>query len=230
MLSANEWWKVIADYNNSLFPYQFIVMALGLMLTGMVLLIQKNQKWTVAMKAYLATCNICIGVVFFILSEGFMSPMKDAQGGLFLAIGALYIVDIFNKKSVFVLPKSKLQKIVTLVLLSLTFLYPVFGLLEGHDLHHLIFIGTLPCATTALGLILCSTSVRRVNKVLYVLMLVWALPFPLAVQVPKYGVYEDLIMFASGIFAVVMLAITVVKACMARSIKDVYSEKQDVSV
>ena len=37
------------------------------------------------------------------------------------------------------------------------------------------------------------------------MLLFWAIPFPPVIQIPKYGVYEDTIMFVVGLYALVML-------------------------
>ena len=59
--------------------------------------------------------------------------------------------------------------------------------------------------TTALGLILLTTALPRVDKIAYILLLVWAIPFPPFVQIPKYGVFEDAIMFLIGIYSLILL-------------------------
>lgn len=56
--------------------------------------------------------------------------------------------------------------------------------------------------------ILLAASLPRVNKVLYVLLLFWAIPFAPLIQIPRYGVYEDAIMFCVGINALVRLVKT----------------------
>jgi hypothetical protein len=50
-----------------------------------------------------------------------------------------------------------------------------------------------------------SIALPRVDKTAYFLLLVWAIPFPLFIQIPRYGVYEDAIMFLSGLYSLTML-------------------------
>jgi hypothetical protein len=38
-------------------------------------------------------------------------------------------------------------------------------------------------------------------------LLVWAIPFPILIQLPKFGVYEDAIMLLTGLYAVAMLVV-----------------------
>ncbi len=62
-------------------------------------------------------------------------------------------------------------------------------------------MGTFPCSTTALALVLLAFSVPNVDIKSYILLLIWAIPFPILIQIPKFGVYEDLIILISGLIA-----------------------------
>ena len=42
---------------------------------------------------------------------------------------------------------------------------------------------------------------RPLHWVMFGLLLLWAIPFPLQIQIPKFGVFEDGIMVAAGLFA-----------------------------
>ena len=52
---------------------------------------------------------------------------------------------------------------------------------------------------------LLTVALPRVDKIIYFILLFWAIPFPPLIQIPKYGVYEDTIMFAIGIYSLIML-------------------------
>jgi len=80
-----------------------------------------------------------------------------------------------------------------------------FSMAFGHRFPRVIIAGTFPCPTTALALVLLTTALPRVDKIIYIILLFWAIPFPPFIQIPKYGVYEDTIMFAIGIYSLVML-------------------------
>ena len=62
-----------------------------------------------------------------------------------------------------------------------------------------------PCPTAALALVLLANSLPRADRILYILLLFWAIPFAPFIQIPRYGVYEDTIMFLVGIYSLVML-------------------------
>lgn len=205
MLSAQDWWIVISNYNQSIFPLQLIIMLAALVLT-LYLFRKPGEKVNIAIKIFLSICNLWIGIMFFIVfGNGFPSPMKYFQSFLFVMIGLLFAIDIFTKKTSFTIPPKGFTRTTTIVFLIITFLYPVFGMLFGRSQFQLICPGTLPCPTTAFALALLSASLPNVNKVVYTLLLIWAIPFPPMIQIPMYKVYEDSIMLMVGLYALVML-------------------------
>ena len=105
----------------------------------------------------------------------------------------------------FSLPAAGWRRYATLALILLVFCYPLFGVAFGRPFASLIIPGTFPCPTTALGLLVLTTALPRVDKIAYILLLLWAIPFPPFIQLPKYGVYEDAIMFVSGVYSLILL-------------------------
>jgi len=104
----------------------------------------------------------------------------------------------------FIFPTNGWQRYVTLTLLILVFCYPLLGIIGNHDFSRLIYPGTYPCPTTALGIIFLTTAIPKVNKPIYILLLFLAIPFTPFVQILKYEVYEDVILFASGIYGLIL--------------------------
>ena len=145
-----------------------------------------------------------IGVVFFLI---FGKGLKGNyfSGSLFIIVAILFVVDMFRKRMEFHLPRVGWQRYLTVVLTLIALCYPIFSIAFGHRFPRTIITGTFPCPTTALALVLLTTALPRVDKIIYIILLFWAIPFPPFIQVPKYGVYEDTIMFAIGIYSLVML-------------------------
>lgn len=219
MLSSKEWWDVISNYNQSIYPMQWIVMLVGVVVT-LYLIYGNQRKANAAIKLYLSLCNIWIGIVFFmVLGEGFPSPLKQVQGSLFIAIGALFAIDIFVKKAFYIIPKQGSKRVVTIALLVVVLLYPVVGMVSGHGFDKLIYPGTLPCPTTAFALVLLICALPKVNKLIYLMLLIWAIPFPPLIQIPKYHVYEDGIMFLIGVYALVALICSIIKSNKVTNLK-----------
>jgi hypothetical protein len=125
-------------------------------------------------------------------------------GSIFIIVSVLFAVDLFRQKMQFSLPAAGWRKYATLALMLLVFCYPLFGIAFGHRFPKIIIPGTLPCPTTALALVLLTTALPRVDKIIYIILLFWDFSPPF-IQIPKYGVYEDTIMFGIGIYGLVML-------------------------
>ncbi|MCK4551584.1 MAG: hypothetical protein KAU02_01610 [Tenericutes bacterium] len=212
MISSQDWWNVIRNYGQSIYPTQIIVMIIGIVAV-IFLLFGSKTKSNMLMKAYLGLCNLWIGGGFFIiLGKGFPSPLKQIQGMLFIAIGILFIVDIFTEKSDLTFHKCGLRKWATIGFLLIVFCYPLLGIIFGRSIDELIFPGTFPCATAALALILLTNSHRKVNIPLYILLLIWAIPFPPLIQIPQFHVYEDSIMFVIGIYALTVFIVSAIRS------------------
>jgi hypothetical protein len=212
MLSAEKWWDVIRSYNQFLFPVQWILVGLSVFLV-IYLFRGGVKRANVLLKGYLSLCFLWIGIFFFmVLGTGFPSPLKYIQGALFISIGVVIFGDIFLKKIIFRVPDKGVRRNVFIGLLLLVQLYPIIGIVIGRQIDELIYPGTLPCATTALALVLLTGALPKVNWISYILLLLWAIPFAPLIQIPKFHVYEDSIMFIGGIYAFIALVVSRIKS------------------
>jgi len=211
MANSNDWWGMINHYNESIYPLQLIIMAIGIALCVYLLFGDKNRGSFIA-KIYLAICNLWIGIGFFlVLGKALPAPIRQIQGALFIFIGLLFVIDIFTNVTTIAIPKKGQKRVIAILLLFVVMMYPVVGLLLGRNAQMIIYPGTLPCATTALSLVLLVASLPKANKLLFMPLLIWAIPFPPLIQIPQYHVYEDGIMFLIGIYALFSLAISMIK-------------------
>jgi len=204
MLEKNEWWSVIAKYNESIFPFQWMALILLIVLT-IFLIFRDKKSANKLIKLTLSMMNIFIGVGFFIMSKGFPIRLRLIQGLLFVIIGVLLFSDIFKNKYEFQFPENGWKRIFFIVGMIFMMIYPFVGIFQGKEINYCIIQGTLPCPTTAYTLILIITAYKRYGKFLYILLLFWAIPFPIFIQLPKYGVYEDAIMCIIGIVGLINL-------------------------
>lgn len=202
MLSKNEWWEVIATYNKSVFPLQWIGLIVIICVTA-YLMFGEERKANIMIKTCLMLMNGFIGVRFFILNQGFPLPLRISQGFLFLSIAFLMGLDLKQNKVQFQFPKDGWKRQFFIFGIIIMLVYPFVGALQGKEMNYWIIEGTLPCPTTAYALLLVITARKRKIKLLFFLLLVWAIPFPPLVQIPKYHVYEDGIMFLLGLIGLV---------------------------
>lgn len=211
MANSKDWWGMIKNYNESIYPLQLIIMTIGIVVCAYLLFGDKNRGSFIA-KIYLAICNLWIGIAFFlVLGKALPAPTRQIQGTLFIFIGFLFARDIFTNVTTIAIPKKGRKRVITILLLFVVMMYPVVGLLLGRDAHMIIYPGTLPCATTAFSLVLLNASLPKTSKLLFIPLLIWAIPFPPLIQIPKYHVYEDSIMFLIGIYTMLSLVIFVIK-------------------
>jgi hypothetical protein len=207
MISAEAWWSIIEAYGARIWPAQAVFYIVAILLTGWLLLKPGQfQNWII--KLYLSIAFAWNGIVFFLILAKDITGDSYGNylfGSIFIIVSVLFALDLFRQKMQFSLPAAGWHKYATLVLMLLVFCYPLFGIAFGHHFLSLIIPGTFPCPTTAFGLIMLTTALPRVNKIAYILLLLWAIPFPPFIQIPKYGVYEDSIMFISGIYSLILL-------------------------
>ncbi len=203
MLPANEWWGILGRYGEAIWPAQVAFYAVGLILT---VLLFRSQKpvFSLWMTVFLTVSFAWNSLVFFLtLGRGLAGSLPFAA--LFAVIAILFGIDIIQRRMDLRLPSVPWQRRLTLCLAVVVWAYPLFGLALGRPLSDLLVPGVFPCPTTALALLLLAASLPKVNRALYILLLFWAIPFAPFIQIPKYGVYEDGIMFGVGIYALVML-------------------------
>ncbi|MDY7035794.1 MAG: DUF6064 family protein [Thermodesulfobacteriota bacterium] len=203
MIEAEKWWGIIGAYGSSIWPAQAISIIIAITLI-LYLFFKPGKKADILMKIYLSLSFAWLGVIFFmILGKGLAD--NYFFGTLFTIVAILFALDIYRKKMEFCLPKAKWQKYLTIFLMLIVICYPLFGMALGHYFPRLIIAGTFPCPTTALALLLLTTALPRVDKVIYGILLFWAIPFPIFIQIPRFGVYEDSIMLVIGIYSLIML-------------------------
>ena len=203
MLSAEEWWGILEAYGAKVWPAQAIFFVVAVLIVLFVFL-KPGRTANALVRLYMTLSFGWIGIVFFlILGKGLKG--NYFFGSLFIIVAILFAVDILRDRMDFHLPRIGWKRYLTLVLTLIALCYPIFSIAFGHYFPRLIITGTFPCPTTALALVLLTTALPRVDKIIYIILLFWAIPFPPFIQVPKYGVYEDTIMFAVGIYGLIML-------------------------
>lgn len=205
MLPANEWWGILRAYGAAVWPAQVVFF-----LSGLILLVFLFRSWNPIanrlMKLYLAVSFGWMSIVFFLtIGKGLAGSIFF--GVLFMIMAILFAVDSLRQRMEFRLPEASWERRLTLGLTLIVLCYPLLGMALERPLEKILMPGTFPCPTTALALVLLATSLPRVDRILYILLLFWAIPFAPLIQIPRYGVYEDMIMFTVGIYSLAMLVI-----------------------
>ncbi len=207
MIPRDEWLRILEAYSIHIWPAQILFYLVAILLTGW-LFFKPGRALNSFIKLYFSIAFGWNGIVWFLILA------RDMAGGsygnyffafIFLFIAAFFTIDLSKQKMQFSLPPGGWQRYMTLILALLVLGYPLLGISLGHQFTRLIFPGTFPCPTTAFGLLLLTTALPQVDKRIYILLLFCAIPFTPFVQILKYKVYEDVILFASGIYSLVLL-------------------------
>jgi hypothetical protein len=210
MIPANEWWSVIQNYNLTVFPAQIVFYVLATI--SLLIFIYRGERLANrTLKVFFILAFSWIGGVFF-LQLGQDLPAHNVQSTLFLSLAGLFALDLITNTTQFKLPRSGWRQIATMLdLVAIMLGYPLVGILQRHPVSKLIIPGTFPCPTTALALVFMATTFPSKRLWLYLitlsLLLIWAIPFPIMIQIPKFGAYEDGIMLAIGLYSLLMLVI-----------------------
>ena len=217
MIATEDWWNVLISYNESIMPFQFIWAGIALILT-IWFFIKPGKITNILLKVYFILSFAFISIIFFAI-KGQELPAFIGQAICFGSLAILLAIDLKFNKFQFTKPEKLAPKIVMLVSLVLVFLYPIFGMILGHIYPRMIILGTFPCPTTALAIVFATASLSKVEikwqsiglLTIWILLLVWAIPFPIAIQIPQFGAYEDSIMLLIGIYGLIMLISTVIR-------------------
>lgn len=202
MMSTETWWNQIGTYNNAIFPMQIIIMIVAIILTYF-LFAKPGTKTNKLMKAYLSFTFAWNGIIFFLIF-GKELPGIFLGAPLFIIVAILFAWDIFGNKTQLRLPNIKWQRYLMMFWILLAFLYPLIGLAFGHYYPKTCIFGVMPCPTTVFALALLVAAIPKVDKKVYVLLLVWALP-AFGKCLGALNLYEDCVLFWTGIYALIML-------------------------
>ncbi|MBN2324481.1 MAG: hypothetical protein JXQ30_12155 [Spirochaetes bacterium] len=207
MISVEEWRRIMNGYGASIWPAQIVFFAAAIVLVALAML-KPGRIWDVLIKLYFTVSFAWNGIMFYLIHARGLTGSVYGNAlycAIFMLVSVLFAVDIFRRRMSFSLPRARWRKFATVVLLFLIFCYPLIGKLLGHPATRLLFPGAIGCPTTALALVLLTTSLPRVDRTVYIILLVFAIPATPFLQIARYGVYEDGIMLVSGIYALVML-------------------------
>ncbi len=201
MISANEWWAVLINYNENISPFQWIWGILAIMLT-LFWITSTSQIAETMFKAYLSISFFWIAIAFFLILGTSLPPIRFGESLCFLSLGTLFGYDTIQNKKILLKPEQKVNQVLFALALIGTFSYPLLGLLIGHVYPQMIIYGTFPCPTAALALAVLMWSIPNFkwhHWIIILLLLIWAIPFPIFIQIPRFKTYEDIIMLTLGL-------------------------------
>jgi hypothetical protein len=201
-MNAETFWNHVSLYNESLWPAQVVMTVVAAFVTYRAF-VKPGPRTDVLMKAFLSFVFAWDGVVFFLV---FMRNAISMVIGtpLFVIVSVLFAADIFVQKTEFKLPDAKWKKGLTFFWLLLVVLYPLIGLVFLGHAYPKMLLPLFPCPLTVFAIALVAAAAPKVDKKVFVALLPWAL-----MGLPKcFGAldcYEDCILFAAGVYGLVVL-------------------------
>jgi hypothetical protein len=200
-MTTATFWNHIAAYNEATWPVQAGMIVAAAYLTYRVLA-RPGARTDVWMKAFLALAFAWNTIVFFLIFV--RNPISMFTGvPLFIIVSVLFIVDMFAKKTHFKLPEGRWMRGLTITWIALAALYPLLGWPMGHTWPE-VLLPLFPCPLTVFAIALVTAAVPDTDKKVFIALLPWAL-----LGLPKcFGAldcYEDCVLFASGVYGLVVL-------------------------
>lgn len=200
-MSAETFWTRVGTYNEMMWPVQILLTVVAAFLIYRVFA-RPGARTDTWVKAFLSFAFAWNGVVFFLIFV--RNPISTFTGApLFVVVAILFAVDIFAQKTRFRLPTGKWKRGLTFFWILLVLIYPLLGWPLGH-IYPQTLLPLFPCPLTVFAIALVAAAAPDVDRKVFGLLLPWAL-----MGLPKcFGAldcYEDCILFASGVYGLVVL-------------------------
>lgn len=199
--TVEEFLGVFRDYNNSVYPFQFILFLSALFIV--YLAIRKKKYSSNLITWILAFYWLWIGVVYDIIFFSAINPAAYIFGIIFILQSFLFIkAGILDKKLEFRFEKGINQYMGGLIILYALIFYPLLGMYFGHTYPENPTFG-LPCPTTifTFGILLWTT--KKIPGYIIGIPLIWAIVgFSAAINL---GIKEDTGLLVAGILAAVFI-------------------------
>jgi hypothetical protein len=152
------------------------------------------------MKGYLAFAFTWAGLMFPI--HGFSKVFFAIY---YLVLVSLFIIDIFIAKIEFKLPKVNSKKYFILFLIISAFvLYPLIEYISGHSYPRILLFGVAPCPTIIFSLALLIGSIPKVDKKIFILLIIPAISYGFIVPI-TLRVWADFLLLVSGMYGLIIL-------------------------
>jgi hypothetical protein len=201
-MSAELFWARVGSYNKVWWPVQAVLIVVAVFLTYRVIA-KPGRKTDMWMKTFLSFAFAWNGI--FVFPVYLRNLISTAIGTpTFVLVAALFAVDIWTQKTAFRLPDTRWGQALTYAWLALAALYPVIGWVFLRHAYPQTLLPTMPCPLTVFAITLVAAAAPRADRKVFVALMPWAL-----LALPKcFGVldcYEDCILFASGVYGLIVL-------------------------
>lgn len=190
-MNAESFWEVIGNYNQSTL---FVQVILGICLILACVVARKDKLRWLPKVVYGVIC-IFLAIVFFLIFG--TEPIQFYFAfPLFLLLGIVFIFEAVRNK------REEFQKFTKIqwALVMLVLVYPLVSIVQGKSFPEMLMY-IMPCPVVCIGIIIWQ-SYEHKNLIALTLLTIWGLT---GVKAFFFNAYEDLILLAMGILALVIL-------------------------
>ena len=199
--TLEQFLDVFKNYNQSVFPMQFLFDFLGFVIVYLALKPSLKSDKTISL--LLASFWLWMGIVYHIILFTEINKAAYLFGGLFIVEGILLLIfGVFKNKLSFNLKKDRYGITGMILVLFALIIYPVTGYFFGHIYPSSPTFG-LPCPTTifTFGLLLMNT--KKCPVIILIIPFAWSvIGFMAAFQ---FEVLEDTGLIVASLVAVSLL-------------------------
>lgn len=194
--TINQFFEVFEKYNTSIFPFQWIILVLGIVCFAA--LIKPGFIKDRAIITFLGFLWIWNGLVYHYI---FFSPINKASyvfGTLFIVQGILFMIQASGKNKIAFDNSTDFQKIIgfTLIVFGLI-VYPLISWVENGFNYSVISLG-LPCPTTIVTFGFLIHSTNKLPAYLLIIPALWSVVGLSAAL--NLGIIQDyMIIIAAGL-------------------------------
>jgi hypothetical protein len=199
--TVEEFLGVFRDYNNSVYPFQFILFLSAIYV--IYLAVSKKNYGSKVITWILVFYWLWIGVVYQIMFFTAINPAAYVFGIIFILQALLFIkAGIMDKKLEFRFKRGLNEYMGVLIILYALIIYPLLGMFFGHTYPENPTFG-LPCPTTifTFGILLWTT--KKIPAYIIGIPLIWSIVgFSAAINL---GIKEDTGLLITGVLAAALI-------------------------
>ncbi|WP_069997177.1 DUF6064 family protein [Cellulosilyticum sp. I15G10I2] len=196
-MDASKFWKVISNYNGATYVLQIAI--LSTLVVSCILARKEKVVWLP--KVSYGLTSIYLAFVFFLVFG--TEPIQYFFAfPLYLLLGLTFIFEAVKHKD------EHFEKF-TLgqwILGALVAVYPLVSIVQGKTFPEMLLY-IMPCPVVCIGVIIWLGYKRR-NLLSLALLTIWGLT---GIKAFFFDAYEDIILFAIGIYALVLFLLEIKK-------------------
>ncbi len=201
--TQDEFINIFVDYNESIFPLQFLFFIVALYV--LFVIIKKSAHTGLITSLILGIFWLWIGIYYHLILFTIINPAAYAFGAIFILQGFIFLYEgVIKKRLEFKIDKSVFAYAGLLFIIYALLIYPLLGTLLGHDYPANPTFG-LPCPTTifTFGTLLFLS--KKFPYYIIAIPMIWALIGSTAAF--RLGIYEDLGLLVAGVLGSTLLII-----------------------